>query len=126
MAPILEVQDLHKNFGTVEILKDINISIQPGDFLVLVGPSGCGKSTLLNCIAGLELNAQRVDSLMRESLMLVTALNRHIGYDNAAKVAKKAYVDGTTLREAVQELGLMSGEEFDAAVVPGDMVGPRA
>jgi len=54
MAPILEVQDLHKNYGSVEILKDINISINSGDFLVLVGPSGCGKSTLLNCIAGLE------------------------------------------------------------------------
>ena len=78
------------------------------------------------CIEGLELNAGRVDALMKESLMLVTALNRHIGYDNAAKVAKKAYVDGSTLREAILELGLMSGEEFDAAVVPSDMVGPRA
>ncbi len=54
MMPILEVQGLHKNFGTIKILKDINISIARGDFLVLVGPSGCGKSTLLNCIAGLE------------------------------------------------------------------------
>ena len=54
MAPILDIQNLFKNYGSVEILKDINISIQPGDFLVLVGPSGCGKSTLLNCIAGLE------------------------------------------------------------------------
>jgi fumarate hydratase class II len=79
-----------------------------------------------NCIDGLELDVERVGSLMRESLMLVTALNRHIGYDNAAKVAKKAYKDGTTLREAIVELGFMSGEEFDAAVVPRDMVGPRA
>ncbi len=54
MAPILEIQNLYKNYGPVEILKDINIAIEPGDFLVLVGPSGCGKSTLLNCIAGLE------------------------------------------------------------------------
>ena len=54
MAPILEIQNLYKNYGSVEILKDINIAIEPGDFLVLVGPSGCGKSTLLNCIAGLE------------------------------------------------------------------------
>lgn len=54
MAPILNIQKLYKNYGTVEILKDINIAIEPGDFLVLVGPSGCGKSTLLNCIAGLE------------------------------------------------------------------------
>ena len=54
MAPILDIKNLYKNYGSVEILKDINVSIEPGDFLVLVGPSGCGKSTLLNCIAGLE------------------------------------------------------------------------
>ena len=78
-----------------------------------------------NCIDGLELDRERVETLMRESLMLVTALNRHIGYDNAAKVAKKAYTDNTTLREAIVELGFMTGEEFDAAVVPGEMVGPR-
>ena len=77
------------------------------------------------CVDGLELDEQRVDALMRQSLMLVTALNRHIGYDNAAKVAKKAYQEGGTLREAVVALGLMTGEEFDAAVVPGEMVGPR-
>ncbi len=54
MAPILDIKGLYKNYGSVEILKDINVAIEPGDFLVLVGPSGCGKSTLLNCIAGLE------------------------------------------------------------------------
>ena len=54
MAPILDIKNLYKNYGPVEILKDINVAIEPGDFLVLVGPSGCGKSTLLNCIAGLE------------------------------------------------------------------------
>ncbi|MDA9207312.1 sn-glycerol-3-phosphate ABC transporter ATP-binding protein UgpC [Octadecabacter sp.] len=54
MAPILEINNLFKNYGSVEILKDINVAIEQGDFLVLVGPSGCGKSTLLNCIAGLE------------------------------------------------------------------------
>lgn len=85
---------------------------------------GC-DSFRTKCVDGLELNAERVDSLMRESLMLVTALNRHIGYDNAAKVAKKAFQDGSTLREAVEALGLMSGAEFDSAVVPGEMVGPR-
>ena len=78
------------------------------------------------CIDGLELDHERVDTLMRQSLMLVTALNRHIGYDNAAKVAKKAYVENTTLREAVEALELMSGEEFDRVGVPGDMVGPKA
>ena len=78
-----------------------------------------------NCVDGLELDRERVQQLMVQSLMLVTALNRHIGYDNAAKVAKKAYQEGTTLRAAVQSLGLMTGEEFDQAVIPGEMVGPR-
>jgi len=54
MTPILDIKNLFKNYGSTEILKDINVAIEPGDFLVLVGPSGCGKSTLLNCIAGLE------------------------------------------------------------------------
>jgi len=54
MSHILEVDGLFKSYGATEILKDINVSIDKGDFLVLVGPSGCGKSTLLNCIAGLE------------------------------------------------------------------------
>jgi fumarate hydratase class II len=77
-----------------------------------------------NCIDGLEIDAQRIEALMKQSLMLVTALNRHIGYDNAAKVAKKAYHDNKTLREVVVELGLMKGEEFDRAVVPARMTGP--
>ena len=77
-----------------------------------------------NCIDGLELDEKRVDSLMRESLMLVTALNRHIGYDNAAKAAKKAYHEGTTLEAAVVALGLMNSVQFQKAVVPSKMVGP--
>ena len=79
-----------------------------------------------NCVVGLELDRARVETLMRQSLMLVTALNRHIGYDNAAQVAKKAHREGTTLREAAVGLGVMTGEQFDAAVVPEDMVGPSA
>ena len=57
--------------------------------------------------------------------MLVTALNTHIGYDNAAKIAKKAYTDGTTLKEAALELGLLTAEQFDAWVVPREMTGPK-
>lgn len=78
-----------------------------------------------NCIRGLDVDVERIGQLMRQSLMLVTALNRHIGYDNAAKVAKKAYQEGTTLVEAVTALGLMTAEEFERAVVPSEMVGPR-
>ena len=62
---------------------------------------------------------------MRESLMLVTALNPHIGYDNAAKVAKKAYAENTTLKEAAVALELLSAEDFDAWVRPEGMLGPR-
>ncbi|MEZ6016612.1 MAG: class II fumarate hydratase [Planctomycetota bacterium] len=79
-----------------------------------------------NCVNGMDVDRARIEDLMQRSLMLVTALNRHIGYDNAAKVAKKAYVEGTTLEEAVLALGLMTSEAFRAAVVPEDMVGPRA
>jgi fumarate hydratase class II len=77
-----------------------------------------------NCIDGLELDAVRVDTLMKQSLMLVTALNRHIGYDNAAKVAKHAHKQGLTLKESVVELGLMSAADFDKAVRPEKMVAP--
>ena len=78
------------------------------------------------CIDGLEIDRARIELLMRQSLMLVTALNRSIGYDNAAKVAKKAYKDGTTLRAAAIELGLMTGEAFDRAVRPEEMIAPKA
>jgi fumarate hydratase class II len=77
-----------------------------------------------NCLDGLELDEKRVDALMRQSLMLVTALNRHIGYDNAAKAAKKAYLEGTTLEEAVVGLGLLSPKQFHKAIQPHKMVGP--
>jgi fumarate hydratase class II len=78
------------------------------------------------CVAGLELDRERIERLMRQSLMLVTALNRHIGYDNAAKVAKQAYRENKTLREVVIEQKLMTGEAFDRAVRPEDMLAPRA
>ncbi|MEM8713605.1 MAG: class II fumarate hydratase, partial [Planctomycetota bacterium] len=77
-----------------------------------------------NCIQGMDVDRDRIDHLMKQSLMLVTALNRHIGYDNAAKVAKKAYVEGTTLVEAVTALGMMTAEEFEAAVKPAEMTSP--
>jgi fumarate hydratase class II len=76
------------------------------------------------CIEGLEPDVERISQHLNDSLMLVTALAPSIGYDNAALVAKKAHKEGTTLREAVVALELLSGEEFDAAVVPADMTHP--
>ena len=76
-----------------------------------------------NCVDGIEPNINRINALRDESLMLVTALNPHIGYDNAAKIAKKAFADGSTLKEAAIELGIISSEDFDKYVVPESMVG---
>ena len=76
-----------------------------------------------NCIDGIKPNIDRINALRDESLMLVTALNPHIGYDNAAKIAKKAFADGSTLKEAAIELGIISSEDFDKYVVPENMVG---
>ena len=77
------------------------------------------------CVVGIEANHARIQELMQQSLMLVTALNPHIGYDNAAKIAKKAHADGTTLLEAALALELLTEEQFQAWVKPGDMVQPR-
>ena len=78
-----------------------------------------------NCAVGIEPNQARIDELMKRSLMLVTALNPHIGYDSAAKIAKTAHKTGKTLRETAIELGLVSGEQFDAWVKPEEMVGRK-
>lgn len=78
-----------------------------------------------NCAVGIEPNTARIDKNLRDSLMLVTALNRHIGYDNAAKIAKKAHKEGTTLKEAAVALGLITAERFDEVVRPEEMIGPK-
>jgi fumarate hydratase class II len=75
-------------------------------------------------VVGLAVNHQQIDHYLTNSLMLVTALNPHIGYDNAAKVAKKAYLEGKTLKEASVELGILTPEQFDAWVRPGSMLHP--
>jgi len=77
-----------------------------------------------NCVAGIDPNTERIKKLLNDSLMLVTALNPVIGYDNAAKIAKKALRDGKTLKEVAIELKLLSAEEFDKAVRPELMIGP--
>lgn len=76
-----------------------------------------------NCVAGLEPNQARITEHLNNSLMLVTALNTKIGYDNAASIAKKAYKEGTTLKEAAISLGLLTAEQFDEWVRPEDMIG---
>ena len=77
------------------------------------------------CVSGIEPNLQRIEDLMESSLMLVTALNPHIGYDNAAKVAKKAFVEGTTLKEAAINLDLLTAEQYDEWVQPVNMIKPN-
>jgi fumarate hydratase, class II len=76
-----------------------------------------------NCVVGIEPNRERIEKCVRESLMLVTALNPHIGYDKAAQIAKKAYQEGTTLKEVAVKLGYVTAEQFDQWVRPEDMVG---
>ncbi|HET6621318.1 MAG TPA: class II fumarate hydratase [Dongiaceae bacterium] len=78
-----------------------------------------------NCIAGITVNLARIKQLLEQSLMLVTALNTHIGYDNAAKVAKKAHKEGKSLKQAAIELDLLTAEQFDQWVKPADMLGPK-
>ena len=77
-----------------------------------------------NCVAGIEANRARIERLLHESLMLVTALNPHIGYDAAARIAKKAHAEGITLKQAALDLGLVDAADFDAWVDPAKMVGP--
>ena len=78
-----------------------------------------------NCVVGIEANEDNIRENLFGSLMLVTALNPHIGYDNAAKIAKKAYKDGTTLRQAAVELNLLTEDQFADWVKPETMVKPR-
>ncbi len=76
------------------------------------------------CVSGIELNRPQIDKYLNDSLMLVTALNQHIGYDNAAKIAKHAHKKGLSLREAASELGILDGNKFDELVKPEEMTHP--
>ena len=78
-----------------------------------------------HCVTGIEPNKTQIEAHLKNSLMLVTALNPHIGYDNAAKVAKKAYQENTTLKDAAAALNLLTPEEFDEKVRPEKMTGPK-
>ncbi|XP_059504625.1 fumarate hydratase, mitochondrial isoform X1 [Stegostoma tigrinum] len=78
-----------------------------------------------HCVVGIQANTQRIDKLMNESLMLVTALNPHIGYDKAAQIAKAAHKEGTTLKEMAVKLGFLTPEQFEQWVKPSEMLGPK-
>jgi len=78
-----------------------------------------------NCAVGIEPNEANIKKHLENSLMLVTALNPHVGYDNAAKIAKKAHAENTTLKEAAVALGILTADEFDAKVRPEEMTGPK-
>jgi fumarate hydratase class II len=88
--------------------------------------SDASESFTDNCVVGIEANDKNINKHLTESLMLVTALNPHIGYDNAAKIAKKAHAEGKTLKEVAVELGLLTDEKFDEVVRPEQMIGPKA
>ena len=78
-----------------------------------------------HCVDGIEANEAGIEKNLRDSLMLVTALNPHIGYEKAAEVAKKAHAENTSLKEAVVALGYLTEEEFDSFVRPEDMIHPK-
>ena len=82
------------------------------------------KSFNDHCVTGIEPNLVRIEENLNNSLMLVTALNPHIGYENAAIIAKKAYIENTSLKKAALDSGLLTEQQFDEWVVPGDMTGP--
>ncbi|XP_072367585.1 fumarate hydratase, mitochondrial isoform X2 [Scyliorhinus torazame] len=78
-----------------------------------------------HCVVGIQADTERIEKLMNESLMLVTALNPHIGYDKAAKIAKAAHKEGTTLKEMAVKLGFLTPEQFEQWVKPHEMLGPK-
>ncbi len=86
----------------------------------------CMDSFREHCVEGIEANVDKLTYNLQNSLMLVTALNPHIGYENAAKVAKLAHKEGSSLKEACVKLGLLSAEDFDRFVVPSQMIHPKA
>lgn len=87
--------------------------------------SDAANSFTEHCVEGIEPRRDRIAQLLRDSLMLVTALNPHIGYDKAAKIAKNGHAKGLTLRQSAIELGILTGEKFDELVKPEHMLGPE-
>ncbi|MGZ5103232.1 MAG: class II fumarate hydratase [Usitatibacter sp.] len=121
--------DVAVNFGGAQGHLELNVfkPVIAFAFLMSVRLLGDGmKSFEEHCVRGIEPDRERIDALVKGSLMLVTALAPHIGYDKAAAIAKKAHKEGTTLREAALALGHVTAEQYDQWVVPADMVGVKA
>ena len=104
----------------LNVYKPVIVATHLQSIRLLSDAMDCFTDRLLK---GVEPNTEVIERHLNNSLMLVTALNPHIGYDKAAEIAKKAHKDGTTLREAAEELGILTGEEFDRLVDPKDMLG---
>lgn len=83
------------------------------------------ESFVKNCVVGIVANKDNINQLMEQSLMLVTALNPHVGYENAAKIAKHAHKNNLTLLQACEELNLVTEAQFKEWVKPEDMIGPK-
>ena len=118
--------DVAINFGGASGNFELNVfrPMAAHNFLQSVRLLGDGmRSFNAHCAVGIEPNRERIDELVQRSLMLVTALNPHIGYDKAAYIAKKAHKEGTSLRDAAIASGHLTSEQFDRWVVPARMVG---
>ncbi len=120
--------DVAINFGGAQGNFELNVykPLMINAFLQSVRLLADGATSFeANCARGIEANRERIDELLRRSLMLVTALNPHIGYDKSAQIAKKAHREGTTLKEAAVALGYVSEADFDRWVRAEDMVGRK-
>ena len=120
--------DVGVNFGAAQGHLELNVfkPLIANAFLQSVRLLGDGmKSFEEHCVRGIEPNRERIAALLHGSLMLVTALAPHIGYDKAAAIAKKAHKEGTTLREAALALGYVTAQQYDQWVKPEEMVGPK-
>ena len=120
--------DVAVNFGGAQGNFELNVykPLMIHAFLQSVRLLADGAASFdAHCVRGIEPIRERIDELLRRSLMLVTALNPHIGYDKSAQIAKKAHHEGSTLKEAALALGYVAAEDFDAWVKPEEMVGKR-
>ncbi len=120
--------DVAVNFGGASGNFELNVFKPVIIFNVLNSTrliSDACESFTNNCVVGIQANEKNIKKNLENSLMLVTALNPHIGYDNAAKVAKKAHKENTTLKESAVALGLLTAEKFDEVVRPENMIGPK-